>query len=233
MNLKVKQKRAIAKIEKVAVTGSAGSGKTIVCSRFQELGLRVINSDALAREAVSQGSTAYKKIINYFGEKVLNDDATLNRQMLRRLIIHDDIARKALEHFIHPEIIKLMKAQITAAEKDGNFVVVVEVPLLFEFDMESWFDETILVIAKRELRLKRLMDRDNISRSDAKNLLDIQMPDEEKAGRADFVLQNNGSVEQLIELVDIYYKNLLLRVRQKISSQSYQKVMGNRSRLET
>lgn len=201
----------MSKIEKVAVSGSAGSGKTIVCSRFQELGLRVINSDALAREAVSPGSTAYKKIINYFGEKVLYDDATLNRRMLRRLIIHDDIARKALEHFIHPEIIKLMKTQITAAEKDGNPVVVVEVPLLFELDMESWFDETIVVIAKRELRLKRLMDRDNISRSDAKNLLDIQMPDEEKAGRADFVLQNNGSVKQLIRLVDIYYKKLLLK----------------------
>jgi len=209
MDFKDKQEQAISKIKKVAVTGSAGSGKTTVCSRFQELGLRVINSDALAREAVSPGSTAYKKIINYFGEKVLNDDATLNRQMLRRLIIDDDIARKALEHFIHPEIIKFMKAQITAAEKDGNSVVVVEVPLLFEFEMENWFDKTIVVIAKLESRLKRLMDRDNISRNDAKNLLDIQMPDEEKAWRADFVLQNNGSVEQLIELVDIYYKKLL------------------------
>ncbi|RZB30289.1 MAG: dephospho-CoA kinase [Desulfobacteraceae bacterium Eth-SRB1] len=209
MSFKDKQKRAMSKIKKVAVTGSAGSGKTTVCSRFQELGIRVINSDALAREAVFPGSTAYKKIINYFGEKVLNDDATLNRQMLRRLIIHDDIARKALEHFIHPEIIKLMKAQITAAEKDGNSVVVVEVPLLFEFEMENWFDKTIVVIAKLESRLKRLMDRDNISRNNAKNLLDIQMPDEEKARRADLVLQNNGSVEQLIELVDIYYKKLL------------------------
>ena len=216
MDFKDKQEHAMSKIEKVAVTGSAGSGKTIVCSRFQELGLRVINSDALAREAVSPGSTAYKKTINYFGEKVLNDDATLNRQMLRRLIIHDDIARKALEHFIHPEIIKLMKAQIAAAEKDGNSVVVVEVPLLFELDMESWFDETIVVIAKRELRLKRLIDRDNISRSDAKNLSDIQMPDEEKAGRADFVLQNNGSVEQLIELVDMLYKKFLLKYEKKI-----------------
>ncbi|MEA3279871.1 MAG: dephospho-CoA kinase [Thermodesulfobacteriota bacterium] len=216
----------MSKIEKIAVTGSAGSGKTTVCSRFQELGLRVINADVLAREVVFPGSTAYKKIINYFGEKVLNDDATLNRRMLRHSIIHDDIARKSLEHFMHPEIIKLMKTQITAAEKDGNSVVVVEVPLLFELDMESWFDETIVVIAKRELRLKRLMDRDNISRSDAKNLLDIQMPDEEKAGRADLVLQNNGSVEQLIELVDVYYKKLLLKYNGVVKNSKSRSLRG-------
>jgi len=211
MDFKDKQEQAMLKIKKVAITGSAGSGKTIVCSRFQELGLRVINSDVLAREAVSPDSTAYKKIINFFGKKVLNDDATLNRRMIRRMIIHDDALRKALEQFTHPEIIKLMKSRITSAEKDGNPVVVVEVPLLFEFDMESWFDEIIVVTAKRELRLKRLMDRDNIFRSDAQNLLNIQMPDEEKIGRADFVLQNNGSVEQLIESVDILYKNILLK----------------------
>lgn len=216
MDFKDKQEQAMSKIKKVAVTGSAGSGKTIVCSRFQELGLRVINSDVLAREAVSLDSTAYKKIINFFGKKVLNDDATLNRRMIRRMIIHDDTLRKALERFTHPEIVKLMKSQITAAEKDGNFIVVVEVPLLFELDMESWFDEIIVVIAKRELRIKRLMDRDYISRSDAQNLLNIQMPDEEKVGHADFVLQNNGSVEQLINSVDILYKKFLLKYEKKI-----------------
>ncbi len=216
MDFKDKQKQALSKIKKVAVTGSAGSGKTIVCNRFQALGLRVINSDILAREAVFPDSTAYKKIINFFGKKVLNDDATLNRRMIRRMIIHDDTLRKALEQFTHPEIIKLMKSQITVAEKDGNFVVVVEVPLLFEFDMESLFDEIIVVIAKRELRIKRLMDRDYISHSDAQNLLNIQMPDEEKAGRADFVLQNNGSVEQLIKSVDILYKKFLLKYGEKI-----------------
>lgn len=216
MDFKKKQEQAMSKIKKVAVTGGAGSGKTIVCSRFQELGLRVINFDTLAREVVSPDSTAYKKIINFFGKKVLNDDATLNRRMIRRMIIHDEALRKALEQFTHPEIIKLMKSQITAAEKDANFVVVAEVPLLFEFDMESWFDEIILVTAKRELRIKRLMDRDYISRSDAQNLLNIQMADEEKVGHADFVLQNNGSVKQLINSVDVLCKKFLLKYEKKI-----------------
>ncbi|MBW2568050.1 MAG: dephospho-CoA kinase [Deltaproteobacteria bacterium] len=206
----------MSKIKKVAVTGSAGSGKTIVCGRFQELGLRVINSDILAREVVSPGSTAYKEIINFFGKKVLNDDATLNRRMIRRMIIHDDTFRKVLEQFTHPEIIKLMKSQITAAEKDGNSVVVVEVPLLFEFDMESLFDEIIVVIAKQELRITRLMNRDYMSRSDAQNLLNIQMPDEEKVQHAAFLFQNNGSVKQLIKSVDIFYKNFLLKYEKKI-----------------
>jgi len=155
---------------KVAVTGCAGSGKTSVCNRFKELGVKVISSDVLAREVVAQDSTAYNKIINYFGKRVLKKDGGLNRRMLRRIIINDNIAKKALESFVHPEIIKLMHSQMIKAEKDGNHVVLVEVPLLFELGMEDRFDVVIAVIADRKLRVKRLMDRDDVSREDAEAL---------------------------------------------------------------
>lgn len=108
---------------KVAVTGCAGSGKTSVCNRFKELGVKVISSDVLAREAVAQDSSAYNKIVNYFGKKMLTEDGSLNRRKLRRIIINDNIAREALESFVHPEIIKLMHSQMIKAEKDGNHVV--------------------------------------------------------------------------------------------------------------
>ncbi len=194
------------KILRVAVTGGAGSGKTSVCNRFKELGIKVISSDAMAREAVAPNSTAYKKIVDFFGETVLLSDATLNRKILRRMIINDDAARLTLERIVHPEISNLMREKITCSENEGCEIVVVEVPLLFELNIQEQFDWIILVSAGHELRVKRLMVRDNISRDEAENLIHVQMPDKDKIGRADFVLSNEGSTARLMEAVDFLYE---------------------------
>ena len=197
----------ILKVLKVAVTGGAGSGKTTVCNRLKELGVKVISSDALAKEAVAQGSLAHKKIVDYFGKKVLLSDGNLNRQELRSIIINDDVARLALERFIHPEISRLMHLRIAQAEEDGDPVLLVEVPLLFELGMAEQFDVVIVVSADHELRVKRLMDRDNVSRDEAENLINVQMPQAEKVERAEFVLANDCSKDLLIRSVDLLFNN--------------------------
>lgn len=197
----------ILKVLKVAVTGGAGSGKTTVCNRLKELGVKVISSDALAKEAVAQGSLAHEKIVNYFGKKVLLSDGNLNRQELRSIIINDDVARLALERFIHPEISRLMHLRIAQAEQDGDPVLLVEVPLLFELGMAEQFDVVIVVSADHELRVKRLMDRDKVSRDEAEDLINVQMPQVEKAERAEFVLANDCSKDQLIRSVDLLFNN--------------------------
>ncbi len=197
----------ILKVLKVAVTGGAGSGKTTVCNRLKELGVKVISSDALAKEAVAQGSLAHEKIVNYFGKKILLNDGNLNRQELRSIIINDDVARLALERFIHPEISRLMHLRIAQAEQDGDTVLLVEVPLLFELGMAEQFDVVIVVSADHELRVKRLMDRDNVSRDEAEDLINVQMPQAEKAERAEFVLANDCSKDQLIRSVDLLFNN--------------------------
>jgi dephospho-CoA kinase len=191
---------------RVAVTGGAGSGKTSVCNRLNELGIKIISSDAMAREAVAPNSTAHKKIVDFFGETVLLSDGTLNRKMLRRIIINDDAARLTLERIVHPEISNLMREKMAWAENEGCDIVVVEVPLLFELNMQEQFDWIILVSAGHELRVKRLMVRDNISRDEAENLIHVQMPDKDKIGRADFVLSNEDSKAQLMEAVDFLYE---------------------------
>ena len=195
------------KVLKVAVTGGAGSGKTTVCNRFKELGVKVISSDALAKEAVAQGSLAHEKIVNYFGKKVLLSNGNLDRQALRRTIINDDVARLALERFIHPEISRLMHLRIAQAEHNGDPVLLIEVPLLFELDMAEQFDVVIVVSADHELRVKRLMDRDNVSRDEAEDLINVQMPQAEKVKRAEFVLANDFSKDQLIRSVDLLFNN--------------------------
>ena len=201
--------KTINKVFKVAVTGGAGSGKSSVCNRLKELGITIISSDALAREAVAPGSTAHKKILNYFGEKVVLSDGKLNRQMLRRMIVTDGAARRSLEQFIHPEITKLMQRKMAQAEQNGDRVVAVEIPLLFELGMEKQFDIVVVVSADPKVRVKRLMDRDNVFREDAEELLNVQMPDQEKVKRGGFVLSNNGSAEQLISSVDRFYEKYL------------------------
>ena len=201
--------KTIKKVFKVAVTGGAGSGKSSVCNRLKELGITIISSDVLAREAVTPGSSAHKKIVNYFGENVLLSDGKLNRQMLRHIIVNNDTARLTLEQFIHPEIIKLMQRKMTQAEQNGDRVIVVEVPLLFELGLEKQFDLVVLVSADPEMRVKRLMDRDKVSREDAEELLKVQMPNREKVKRGVFVLSNNGSTEQLINFVDLFYEKFL------------------------
>jgi dephospho-CoA kinase len=191
---------------RVAVTGGAGSGKTSVCNRLNELGIKIISSDAMAREAVAPNSTAHKKIVDFFGETVLLSDGTLNRKILRRMIINDNAARLTLERIVHPEISNLIREKMAWAENEGCDIVVVEVPLLFELNMQEQFDWIILVSAGHELRVKRLMVRDNISRDEAENLIHVQMPDKDKIGRADFVLSNEDSKARLMEAVDFLYE---------------------------
>jgi dephospho-CoA kinase len=195
------------KVLKVAVTGGAGSGKTSVCSRLKELGVKVISADEMAREAVAPGSEALTKIIRFFGEKVVLSDGTLNRKILRRMITDDD-ARLTLERFLHHEITKLIHKNVVCAEKEGCRIVAIEVPLLFELDMKERFDWVVVVSADQELRVKRLMERDQTSHDAAKDLINVQMPDEEKMGRADYVVWNEGSMEKLVESVDVLFKNL-------------------------
>lgn len=196
------------KILKIAVTGGAGSGKTSVCNRLKELGVKVISADEMARDAVAPGSKALTKIIRFFGEKVVLSDGTLNRKILRRMITDDDDARLNLERFLHHEITELIQKNIVCAEKEGCQIVVIEVPLLFELDMKERFDRVVVVGADKELRVKRLMERDQTSRDAAENLINVQMPDEEKVDRADYVVWNESSMEKLVESVDVLFKNL-------------------------
>jgi dephospho-CoA kinase len=196
------------KVLKVAVTGGAGSGKTSVCNRLKELGVKVISADEMARKAVAPGSEALAKIIRYFGDTVLLADGTLNRKMLRRMIVDDDDARLSLERFLHNEITKLIQKNVVCAEKEGCRIVVIEVPLLFELGMKEKFDWVVVVSADKGLRVKRLMERDQTSRDEAQDLVNVQMPDELKISQADYVVWNEGSMKKLIASVDVLFKDL-------------------------
>jgi len=203
---------------KVAVTGNAGSGKTSVCNILKKMGAQVVFSDVIAREVVSPGTTAHKDIINFFGKEVLKENGFLNRKLLRSIITNDNSARNALEKIVHPEIINLIQLKMNMAEKHVNRFVFVETPLLFELNLEGLFDLVITVSADYELRIERLMCRDKASRYDAESLFSLQMPEEEKIKRAELVIKNNGSIEQLEKSVEVLYSDLIRKYEKSIES---------------
>lgn len=194
----------------VAVTGGAGSGKSFVCERLAEKGGKLIDADRVARDVVRPGTEGLGKIVDYFGGAILSGSGVLDRAALRRRIISDVNDRRALEAIVHPMIIAEMEDRIKAAHDAGFLLVVVEVPLLFELDMASRFDKVVLVKAERQVKVMRLIQRDRVSREEAEKLLDIQIPDDEKEKKSDFVIENNGSIDELIKCVDRLHEMIYL-----------------------
>jgi dephospho-CoA kinase len=200
---------------KIAVTGGAGSGKTYVCSRLKALGLEVIIADDMAKQAVVPGSAALQKIAGFFGEKILLSDGSINRKMLRQIITDDEAARNALESILHREISTLISKNVIRLEKEGHRMVVIEIPLLFELDLQDRFDRVIVVSASQEIRIQRLMERDHISRDSAEKLINVQMPERIKIEGADYVVRNEGSKEDLAKSVEVLFKKLSATVKKQ------------------
>ena len=182
---------------KVAVTGGAGAGKTLVCECFRRLGAFVINLDDLAREAVQPGSPGLRAIVDHFGEEVLKSDGALDRRKLRGLIMRDADERAVLEQITHPQIWRLFEERVAVIRsREENAILVVEVPLLIELGIQDRFDVVVLVEAGSDLQERRLTARDGSSEADARALLQIQMVPEEKRPYADHIVQNRGAVTE-------------------------------------
>jgi len=188
-------------IIKIAVTGSAGSGKSLVCRHFKTIGLVVLDCDVIARQIVEPGTIGFEKIVGLFGKKIVDKNGTLDRAKLRAIIINEPLMRKKMEDILHPQINKEMVLQMGTAKYSKKRAVAVEVPLLFELGMEHDFDTTIVVVAQDVDLVKRICDRDSVKREDALKMLDLQMPQKEKQKKADHVIVNSGDSLELFESV--------------------------------
>ena len=204
-------------ILKIGVTGSAGSGKSLVCEGFQKLGLVTLDCDVIARQVVEPGQAAYKKVVKAFGQGVLTKDLTLDRAGLRNIIVDKPELRKKLEAILHPAIIKEMVQQMKTADYIKEPACAVEVPLLFELDMAGHFDCVVVVTAKDEHLVERIAARDGVNIESAQKILDIQMPQGEKIKRADHVVKNTGDKNELFESIAVLYQKL---VKQRLTKKS-------------
>ncbi len=176
----------------LGLTGSYGSGKSTVARIFAECGARVIDADRLAREAVEPGQPALEEIARAFGREVIMADGRLDRERMAQLVFADPRKRQQLERIIHPRVREAERQLIREATEE---LVVLDVPLLFESGMAAECDKTAVVIVSEAQRLARLALQ-GISAEEVQRRLQAQMPQEEKAALADFIIENSGSLEQ-------------------------------------
>jgi len=181
----------------LGVTGGIASGKSTVARMLQELGAAVIDFDVLSRVAVEPGKEAWKDIVAFFGEQVLQEDKTLDRKKLSAIVFRDPEKRKKLEGFIHPRIYAEFAARVRElTQKDPRAVIQAVVPLLIEANLQPLFHKILVVSVPEEAQIRRLMERDGISQETARSILAAQLPLAEKEGYADYLVDNSGSIEE-------------------------------------
>lgn len=181
----------------IGLTGGIASGKSTVATILKQLGATVINADELSREVVQPGNEAWKEIVGTFGADILQSDQTLDRKKLRTMVFNSPEARKKLEAIIHPKVRALAEERIRELAAAGRSIIVYEVPLLFEGQLHLWLRPVILVASDINTQKQRLRDRDHLTDTEAQQHIDAQMSLDEKRKLADYVIENNGSLDDL------------------------------------
>ncbi len=186
----------------VGLTGGLASGKSLVSREFLRLGASVIDADEISREVMRPGTDVYREIVREFGRQYLKDDGTINRKRLGKLVFSDPQRLKRLNEITHPAIRRAIEDRIrTLKETKGDALIVVDAALLIETGLYKKMDRVIVVYADEEKQIERLVKRDHLSGDEAKRRINAQMPLREKLKFADFVVDNNGTVEETVERV--------------------------------
>jgi dephospho-CoA kinase len=181
----------------LAVTGGIASGKSTVSKMLEEMGAPLIDFDVLARNVVEPGKPAWEEIVGFFGKEILQEDGVIDRKRLSAVVFGDMEKRKKLEGFTHPRIFEEFYRRVDEiTAKDPNAIIQVGIPLLIELNLQYRFHKTLLVYIPREKQVERLMKRDSISREAAENILKAQLPIDEKIGYADYIIHNEGTLEE-------------------------------------
>ena len=181
---------------KVGLTGSIAVGKSFVLGILSELGCRVLDADATAREVVAPGSAGLQLVVDAFGHEVLRQNGTLDRATLGGIVFSNDEKRQLLNSILHPLIIATQDDQIRKWQcEDPHGIAVIDAALMIESGGYKRFDKLIVVYCDRETQIDRLMKRNQIAREDAERRLAAQMTSEEKLRYADYRVSTDGTFE--------------------------------------
>lgn len=181
----------------IGLTGNVASGKSAVAEWFRSWGATIIDADQLVREAQAPGEPLLAAMAGRFGSEVLRPDGSLDRGRMREIMVHDASARRDLNALVHPEVQRRRQHKLEAARQRGDLVVVSDIPLLYEVMDPSEFDAVVLVDAPEPVRLDRLVQRRRLDRNEARALIAAQMPSSAKRARADYIIDNDGTLEDL------------------------------------
>jgi dephospho-CoA kinase len=188
------------KVLKIGITGGIGSGKTTVCKMFEELGIPVYYADERAKYLMQHEHFLIDEIKKNFGEEVY-DNGQLNRQLLASKIFHDKEKVKLLNSLVHPAVFRDTDRWVAEQQATQTPYALKEAALLVESGSHKYLDKLIVVTAPQNLRLKRVVERDNLSSTDVMARIQNQLPEEEKVKLADFVIINDSDKEHLRQQV--------------------------------
>lgn len=194
----------------VGITGGLATGKSAVTALLRTHGAIVFSADEAARAVMTPDGPTLQRIAAAFGQSAKNKDGSLNRAYLAERIFTDSESRKMLDRITHPPILRLLQAQIEACITDLSLVpvIAVEVPLLFETKMQTWFERIIVVTASQEIQVFRLASRNHLSEREARQRIAAQMPLQDKVAMADYVIVNDGAIEALRQEVARLWQDL-------------------------
>ncbi|MCM6833899.1 dephospho-CoA kinase [Leuconostoc mesenteroides] len=193
----------------VGLTGGIATGKSTVSALLRQAGFPIVDADIVAREVVEPGTPTLEKIKLAFGPGII-DNGVLDRRKLGQIVFEDGAQLKKLNDIMQPAISSAMADKINFWRLQNVPILVLDVPLLFErdYDKNKLVDKIIVVTASEEIQLFRLENRDQLNNMEARNRVKAQLPMSQKIARADYVIDNNGRIEELQEQVTVLIKKI-------------------------
>ena len=186
----------------IGITGGIASGKSTVTNFLRKQGFQVVDADAVVHQLQKPGGRLFQALVQHFGQEIILENGELNRPLLARRIFSNPEERE-WSRLTQGEIIREELATLRDQLVQTEAIFFMDIPLLFEQDYASWFNETWLVYVDRDVQVERLMKRDHLSKNEAESRLAAQWPLEQKKGLASHVLDNNSNLDQLLTQVRI------------------------------
>lgn len=191
----------------LGLTGGIASGKSTVSQHFKSLNIEVVDADLIAREVMRAGQPVVKKIAELFGKEVLDSDGEINRQRLGELIFNSKVKRDQLNQLVQRKIRDNIIEQRNQLLEEEKELIVLDIPLLYEQNYDELVDDVMLVYVDEATQKKRLMKREShLSEKEAVNRIKAQLPLDEKAKKADVVIDNSRAIKETVDQVDNWLK---------------------------
>ena len=186
----------VPRVRRMALTGGIATGKSYVRARLDKLGVPTIDADTLAREAVGPGTPGFRAVVERFGSMMIATDGSLNRRALGTLVFADPEARRDLEAIVHPVVRAAMDQWFGSLDAMRHPIAVADIPLLFETGRQAEFDGVIVTVSSPTTQLRRLIARDGMSETEARQRIAAQLPAEAKLPDATYVIDTDGTLAE-------------------------------------
>ncbi|SPF31533.1 Dephospho-CoA kinase [Candidatus Desulfosporosinus infrequens] len=197
----------------IGLTGGIGSGKSTVAQWFKKQGVPVLDADKIVHRLLLSDLPTIEKLIHEFGSEILSANGQIDRSKLGKRVFRDEDARRRLERIVHPSVLEGMQEERAALQDAKIRFCVWDVPLLYETGLEKFVDEVWVVWVPKDLQFSRVLARDNLSRAEVEARMAAQGSLDEKRKRADVVIDNSGSDEELERQLAEAWEELLIKQR--------------------